>query len=254
MEFLRKVAIVQVRTSSTRLPKKCLLKIFGRTVLEHIICRVKSAKSIDEIYIATTTDSSDDCLEEIAELCKVKLYRGSENDVLDRFYQVAKLAHADIICRITADDPFKDPIIIDQFMEKFLDASCDYVSNTLIPTYPEGIDIEIFSMQALEKAWREAKKNSEREHVTPYIWKNQQIFKVLNIKNEIDLSNLRWTLDNAIDWVFVQQVYDCLYEKTKIFLMKDILELIEKYPYLKEFNKNIVRNEGYLKSIEIEKN
>lgn len=246
---MKKVGIIQVRTTSTRLPNKCLLKIFNKSVLEHIVERLKYAKRLDSICIATTTNSTDDVIEQIGNKVNVPVYRGSEDDVLARFYYAAKSIQADIICRVTADDPLKDPHIIDLFIEQFLKGKYDYLSNTIRPTYPEGIDIEIFSFKALEKAWEEAIFPSEREHVTPYIWKNGNQFRLYNVTYSKDLSEWRWTLDKPEDWVFIQQIYDRLYSDEKVFLMEDILKLLHEEPWLMEINKGTVRNEGYLKSI-----
>lgn len=246
---MNKVGIVQVRTSSTRLPNKCLLKVYGRSILEHILNRLKMSKQLDEICVATTIDRSDDIIEILAGRLNVSVYRGSVNDVLDRFYHAAESLHADVICRVTADDPFKDPRIMDTFIDDLLKGDYDYVSNTIEPSYPEGIDIEIFRFSALERAWKEAKLPSEREHVTPYIWKNKDIFKLYNERYEKDLSGYRWTLDKAEDWVFIQQVYDRLYTEGKLFYMEDILRLLSEEPWLADINKGTVRNEGYLRSI-----
>ncbi|MCI8566628.1 MAG: NTP transferase domain-containing protein [Lachnospiraceae bacterium] len=249
---MNKVAIIQARTASTRLPRKCLLRVCNKTILEHIVLRLKHANCIDTICIATTTNAEDDIIEDTVQGMEVAIYRGSESDVLDRFYQAAKMTKADIICRVTADDPFKDPEIVDNFMGDFLKGGYDYLSNTIKPTYPEGIDIEIFHFNALEKAWKEATLPSEHEHVTPYIWKRPDIFRLYNEVYEEDLSDMRWTLDKAEDWVFVQQIYEYLYKEKGLFLMKDILELLKKHPELTKINRNTVRNEGYLKSIKEE--
>ena len=250
---MKTVGIIQVRTTSTRLPKKCLLKINKKTILEHIILRLKFCKTLDSLCVATTTNKTDDIIECISNELEICVFRGSENDVLDRFYQAAKIISADVICRVTADDPFKDPKIIDNFMREFLVNDYDYLSNTIVPSYPEGIDIEIFRFSALEKAWKDAKLQSEREHVTPYIWKNRNLFKICNKRYKKDISSFRWTLDKPEDWVFIQQIYDRLYEPDKIFYMEDILELLEQEPDLIEINKGTVRNEGYLKSIKQDK-
>jgi len=246
---MNRVAIIQARLGSTRLPGKCLLKLMGRTVIQHIIERIQAAKCIDQIILATTVNEEDQALVDVAHAMGLTVYRGSVNDVLDRFYQAAKMVNADIICRITADDPFKDPNIIDMIINQFIEGKYDYVSNTISPTYPEGLDIEVFSFAALEKAWREAHKPSEREHVTPYIWNNPQAFKLYNVKYAENISHLRWTLDTAPDWVFIQQVYEELYRSKEIFFMNDVLNLLRIRPELNDLNSGIVRNDGYLKSI-----
>ena len=246
---MKRVAIMQARTTSTRLPGKVLLRLFGKTVIEHILTRVRAAKRVDALCVATTTNATDDAVAAIAHACGAAVYRGSEDDVLDRFYQAAKETQADTIIRITADDPFKDPQVIDEIVQTYEQGGLDYVSNTMQPTYPEGIDVEVFSMAALAKAWHEATLPSEHEHVTPYIWKHPELFRTKNVAYEKDLSQLRWTLDKPEDWVFVQQVYDALYPKKPLFLMDDILQLLDERPFLRTLQSATIRNEGYLKSL-----
>lgn len=242
-------AIIQARVSSTRMPGKVLSKIEGKPLLWHIIERVKKAKKIKKVILATTNRKEDKKLIAIAKEQSIDFYAGSENDVLDRFYQAAKKNHADIIVRITSDDPFKDPKIIDSFIRYFLNNKIDYLSNTIKPTYPEGLDVEIFNFKALEKTWKEAEKMSEREHVTPYIWKNPKKFKIKNLLYKKNLSYLRWTIDYPKDLKFAKEIYKRIYHKKKIFLMEDILKILDKEPKLKKINQGIPRNAGYLKSL-----
>ncbi len=246
-------ALIQVRTGSTRLKDKTFVELEGKPLLWHIIDRVKKAKHIKEIVITTTSCKGDDRIEEFAKKDNIRIFRGSEDNVLDRFYQAAKKFNIDVIARVTADDPFKDPRVIDKAINIFLKEDYDYVSNTVKPTYPEGIDIEVFSFKALEKAWKEADKTSEKEHVTPYIWKNPNLFKTFNFEYKEDLSNLRWTIDYEEDYQFAKEVYKRLYKEGEIFYMEDILELLEKEPELAKINQGIVRNEGYEKSLREDK-
>lgn len=249
-EDQRVVAIIQARMGSTRFPGKTLTEICGKPLLQHVIERVQHCELIDEIVVATT-ENKEDCL--IVELCDklgVKSFAGSENDVLDRFYLCAKKFDADIVVRVTADDPFKDPDVIDRAIKELIsDRGLDYVSNTIKPTYPEGIDIEVFAFKALERAWKEAVKISEREHVTPYIWNNPEIFRVSNFENSVNLSDLRWTLDTPQDLEFTREVYKRLFCAGRVFLLKDILALLQKEPELSGINSGIERNAGYKKSI-----
>lgn len=244
------IAIIQARMGSTRLPGKTLVEICGKPLLEHIVERVRYSRLIKEIVVATTTKQEDNVIIDLCTKMRVKSFRGSEDDVLDRFYQCVKRFEADIIVRITADDPFKDPEVIDKAIEAILDNDkLNYVSNTIRPTYPEGIDVEVFTFGTLEKAWKEAREPTEREHVTPYIWNNPDIFKVLNMENDVDLSYMRWTLDTKEDLEFTRAIYKRLYRPNEIFLMKDILEVLAREPELKEINSGVERFAGYKKSM-----
>jgi len=249
------VAIVQARMSSTRLPGKVLIDIQGKPLLEHVVDRVSPSKLINQLVIATTANEKDKAIIDFAQRRGIAYYVGSEDDVLDRFYQTAKIYRVKTIVRITPDNPFKDPEVIDKVVGYYLNhkKSVDYVSNTIKPTYPEGLDVEVFSFTALEKAWREAKLPSEREHVTPYIWNHPELFHVANVENEEDLSHLRWTLDYEEDLRFAREVYARLYHG-QVFLMEDILALLRAEPALRMINQGIARYEGYLRSLEQEQN
>ena len=234
------VAIIQARMGADRLPNKTLELIEDKPLLQHVIERIKTCKKINKIIIATTTNSNDDYIEEFGRRHGIDVYRGSESDVLDRYYKTAKVSNTSIIVRITADDPFKDPEVTDQMISHLLEnAELDYVSNTIEPTYPEGIDTEVFRFNALEKAWKEATSQSEREHVTPYIIKNPDKFNIKNITHSEDLSKLRWTIDYKEDLDFAREVYKKLYRPGQIFLMQDILDLLKEEPHLNEINNKI---------------
>ncbi len=243
-------AIIQARTGSTRLPNKVLVDIVGKSLLEHVADRVRLSRLIDKIVIATSSKERDRVILEMAQGWGIATYAGSEDDVLDRFYQAAKIHKAETVVRITPDDPFKDPEVIDKVIGYYLKYrdNLDYVSNTLKPTYPEGLDVEVFPFYALEKAWQEAKKPSEREHVTPYIWNHPELFRLANIENDEDLSHLRWTLDTEADLRFTREIYARLYHG-HVFLMKDILALLRAEPELTHINQGIARNEGYLRML-----
>ncbi len=239
-------AIIQARMGSSRLPKKTLEKIEGQPLLWHVIQRIKSCKNVDNIVIATTLEKKDDTLEEFCKKNSLLYYRGSTNNVLDRFYQAAKLTNPTIIVRVTADDPFKDPEVTDRIVNELLkDNTLDYASNTIRPTFPEGIDIEAFTFKALETAWKDAKTDYEKEHVTPHMWQNLNKFKTKNITHPQDLSKLRWTIDYPEDMDFAKQVYKRLYKGGEIFKMQDILQLLKQYPYLQEINANIAQRTSF---------
>jgi len=244
------VAIIQARMGSARLPGKTLTEICGKPLLQHIIERIQHCEFIDEIVVATTENKEDYAIIKLSDKLGVKSFTGSENDVLDRFYQCAKKFDADIVVRVTADDPFKDPDVIDRAVKELISGKgLDYVSNTIKPTYPEGIDIEVFAFKALERTWKDAEKISEREHVTPYIWNHPEIFKISNFENNVNLSDLRWTLDTPQDLEFTRDIYKRLYSADSIFFMNDILELLRKEPWLASINTGIERNTGYKKSL-----
>lgn len=249
MEFrLRVVAIIQARMGSNRLPGKVLAEIDGQPLLGILISRVKSSKFIDQIVVATTTERTDDILCDWLTSKGFAYFRGSERDVLDRFWQCAKLYRADVIVRVTADDPLKDSEIIDEALGMLMDSeTVDYVSNTLTPTYPEGLDVEVFRFSSLEKANAEATLDSEREHVTPYIWKNRAKFKSLNLEMNPNLSGWRWTVDKPEDLEFVRSLLR-LVGNDMFTGYRDLIEIVKKNPLLKDINSHTVRNEGYIKS------
>lgn len=247
------VAIIQARTGSTRLPAKTLRILYDRPLLGHVIERVATSRMVGEIVVATSTDASDDPIEELARRMGIGIFRGSETDVLARYHGAASTCGADVVVRVTADDPFKDPEIIDHAVSLLASGKYDYCSNTIIPTFPEGIDIEVFTFEALDKAYNEAVLASEREHVTPYIWKHPERFSIHNFKNNEDLSGLRWTIDYQADFDFAQAVYQRLCPAKRIFLMKDVLDLLRQEQLLGGLSAQVARNEGYHKMLKMEK-
>ena len=249
---MKVLAIIQARMGSTRLPGKSLIDICGQSLLAHVIDRVRACRTVDELLVATTIDAEDDAIEVAARKKQVGCYRGSADDVLDRFFQPARQAGADIIVRITADDPFKDPDVIDRVVKHVLtDPGCDYASNTIEPTFPEGLDVEVFRFSAIARAWKEAALPSEREHVTPYLWKHPERFQIVNVRHPEDLSKLRWTLDYPEDVEFTREIYGRLY-RGQVFKMEEILRLLRDHPQLSAINGAFQRNAGYQKSVESE--
>jgi spore coat polysaccharide biosynthesis protein SpsF len=246
-------AIIQARMTSTRLPGKVMKPLCGKPMLWHIITRLGYAKQLDKIIIATTDREEDKVIVKLAEEMGVAFYCGSLEDVLDRYYQAAKIFNVAHIVRITADCPMIDPEVVDKIITYYQTKKCDYASNTIKPTMPDGLDTEVFIFHTLEKAWKEAKKLSEREHVTPYICNHPEFFKVENYAGDVDLSGMRWVVDEEADYKFITEVYKNLYKDGEIFYTKDVLDLLSKHPELIEINKNIKRNEGYLKSLELNK-
>lgn len=235
--------------SSTRLPGKVLLPLGDTTVLGSTISQVKGSRKIGRIVVATSEHADDD---PIAAECKklgVEVFRGSLEDVLDRYYQAAKRFNAENICRVTADCPLIDPAIIDRAAEEFEKEQPDYISTGREKTtYPDGMDTEIFSLKALERAWKEAKLPSEREHVTPYIWKHPEIFKLAEIQNDRDLSHVRLTLDEQADYDVLQDVVSHVRPVT----MERTIAYLSSHPEIAAKNSSIERDEGYKKSVALE--
>lgn len=247
--------IVQARINSTRLPGKVMMDISGKPMLLHIINRIKPCKTINKIIIATTKRDEDQAIIELAKNSNIETFSGDENDVLDRYYQAAKAFKGNVIVRVCGDCPLIDYELIDRFVLFYLNNSSkfDYVGMGENSHYPYGLDVEVFSFKALEKAWKEAKLSSEREHVTPYIWKNTNLFRCTFLKSDEDLSNFLWAVDRQEDLNFIRKIYDNLYDTNKIFLTNDVLKLLKENPNLLEINKNSIRREGYYKSINHDK-
>lgn len=226
------VAIVQARMGSTRLPGKVMKKMKGRPVLFHFIRRMHESKKIDKIVIATPDKAESQPILDLAKEMDVEIFKGSESDVLDRFYQAAKKHKADIIVRVTSDCPLLDPMVVDRVIGKFLEGGHDYVSNNLEKSFPHGLDTEVFSFKALEKAWKETADEYDREHVTPYFYRNPDKFKLSNVSNSEDQSRYRWTLDTKEDFAFISEVYKRMYREGEIFYTEDILNLLSENPHL----------------------
>lgn len=246
------LAIIQARMGSSRLPGKVLLDLAGRPVLWHGYTRASQAGRLDRVMVATTDAPGDEPIRAFCRQQGIICFGGSENDVLDRYVQAALSAGAkdgDGIARITADCPLIDPAVIDAVIKEYLESGADYASNVQPPTFPDGLDVEVFSFSALQKAWREARLPSEREHVTPYLRNHPERFTQRNVKNSQDLSALRWTLDEPADYALLQKVVAALYEQKANFYMTDVLQLMSDHPEWQEINQGFVRNEGYLKSL-----
>jgi spore coat polysaccharide biosynthesis protein SpsF (cytidylyltransferase family) len=243
------IAIIQARTGSTRLPGKVLMRICGKSVLEHVVERVMACSLIDEIFVATTIAKDDIGIVKLCCSRNIRVFCGSENDVLDRFYQLAKLIQPTNIVRITSDCPIIDPIVIDNIISQHMFRGVDYTSNTLIETYPDGLDTEVFTYKALNKAWTNAKLNSEREHVTPYIKNHSEKFTHHSVISVIDYSKKRWTLDTEQDFQLISFIFENLYPTKNNFGIDDVLSLLERYPEIEHLNAETVRNEGYIKSL-----
>ena len=239
--FLSQTAfIIQARMTSTRLPGKILLPVLGKPLLELQIERLRRVRSDVKIIIATTKNDSDQCIVDFSEKNQILLYRGSETDVLSRYYEAASKYEVKNIIRITSDCPLIDPEVIDQLIETYRsEDDIDYASNTLIRTYPRGMDAEIFAYTALEKAFYFGKSAFQREHVTPYIYQNPDIFKLKNQANLKDLSEIRLTVDTREDFELIMKVYEYLYPQDHNFGLQEIVKLFEVQPDLLKINAHI---------------
>lgn len=244
---MKAVAIIQARTDSTRLPGKVMKKIGEFPLIEILFIRLSSSKRLDEIVLATTSSPSDDELAEYMKKKGYKVFRGSEDDVLDRFYEAALQYEADSVVRVTGDCPLVDPEIVDKAIDTFQESSADYVSNTMKPTYPDGLDVSVTSFSAIEEAAKNATESYDREHVVPYIRKRDK-FKSLNFTSDgDDLSSLRWTVDEPEDFEVIFNIFDHFSPNIE-FGYNDVLELRNERPELFEANNELLRDEGSIMS------
>lgn len=242
------VAIVQARMSSTRLPGKVLLELGGKTCIEQIYRRLQSCRTLNKIILATSTNVEDNPIEQLCKKAGLICFRGSLDDVLDRYYKAAKYYNADYIVRITADCPVIDPSVVDEVVTSAV--SDDYDQFYLSGSFPDGLDVEVFKFQALEIAWSNAQLKSEREHVGPYFGNNPSIFKRGSIEIFNEMGHYRWTMDEPCDYNLIKIIYEKLDHADKIFTTKDIVDLYIKIPELFEINSGIIRNAGYALSLQ----
>lgn len=239
------VCIIQARTTSNRLPNKVLLNLpynGYKTVLEQVINRVKKSKYINKIVIATTINETDNKIEKLCENLQISCYRGSENNVLSRYYEAATKYKTDLVVRITSDCPCIDNEILDELIEKHLNEKNDYTSNSLVRTFPHGLDCEVFSYKILKEAYENAKEKFEFEHVTPYVYKtNKNKYKIgqLLLNKNKEYSKIRITLDTKEDYILLCEVYDNLYSNNKYFNCEDIINLFEEKKWLYLINNSI---------------
>lgn len=227
---MRIVAIIQARMGSTRLPGKILKKVNGRPLLSYQLERLQQSNFISDLVIATTTDEKDDVIVEFCKLNNILWFRGSEEDVLARYYETAKRFNADAIVRITSDCPIIDVQVVNKTITYFIDNNFDYVSNTVDRTYPRGLDTEVFTFAALEKAHKEAVMERDREHVTAYFYTNPDIFKIAGVRNEVDYSKYRWTVDTEEDFQLIENIIENLYSENPQFTLYDTVKLMEANP------------------------
>lgn len=242
-------AIIQARVSSTRLPGKILKELpygSGITVLQQVIRRLKRSKKLNSIIVATTVGKKDNDIVAAAKKERVKFFRGSANNVLSRYYLCAKQNNLDIIVRITSDCPCIDPKIVDSIIKEHIKTKADYTSNTLKRTFPRGLDVEVFGFDALKKSHKMAKRNYEKEHVTPYIYKNPRIFKIIQVKAAYKLRapDIRITLDTKKDYALLSAVFNSLRGENEYFDLSDLLKLFKEKPWLRLINKDVIQKKS----------
>jgi len=247
---LKIVAVIQARMGSTRLSKKAIKKILGKTLIEWVRYRLQFSQMVDQIVLSTADTAENDVLAEHAEKIGLEYYRGSESDLISRLLETAKKFSADAIIRITGDCPLVDPKMVDGLVKKYLEdpENIDYVCNILPPTYPDGMDIEIISPAALKKLDKEVKNKLYREWLTTTIMENPDKYRILNVPYERNISDLRLTVDYPEDFELAEKIFKNLHEEGKIFFMEDILQLFKKEPSLIGINKNRI-DQGIINNI-----
>jgi spore coat polysaccharide biosynthesis protein SpsF len=238
---MKKIAIIQTSMNSAKLPGKALKKLSNQTVLAQVIKRVLACPRIDEIVVATTTLTEDDCIIKEAEKLGIKWFRGNENNFLETYYVIAQKYQAEALIRITDDCPLLDIEILEDIVSFFQEESemglkIDYASNIVRPSFPLGLDAEIFTFANLEIAYNHATKDHEKAQVTPYIYEHPEKFSLHNLSYDDDLSHYRWLLETPEDYELIKIFYDNLYDKNSLFGMDDILELLEKNPKIAQIN------------------
>jgi spore coat polysaccharide biosynthesis protein SpsF len=233
------LAIVQARTGSRRLPGKVLMDLGGQTVLARVVSRLKKrSREIDEMVVATTRRPADDRIVEACESLQVPCFRGAEHDVLDRYYQAAHSYSADTVVRITADCPLIDPELVDETIRVLREERADYASNLFPRTYPRGLDAEVFTIAALDRAWSEAREPYQREHVTPYLYEHPETFRLAVVRGGVDHSRYRWTLDTLEDLELLRTIYS-FFDGRDDFSWQEVLQVIERKPNLSELNSKV---------------
>lgn len=238
---MKVVIIVQARMTSTRLPGKVLKQIQGKSLLEYQLERLRRVKLADEIVIATTTNETDQPIVEFCERLGVACFRGSEHDVLARYHDAATLHQADMVVRVTSDCPLIDPAVIDQVIGFFLNhiEEYDYVTNCLKRTYPRGMDAEVLSFQVLHEAFVEAVEPEEREHVTPFIYRHPERYRLANIDFSENQEHHRWTVDTPEDFELVEKILTALYPVHPDFSLEDVLDLLQRHPNWANINAHV---------------
>lgn len=234
--------IVQARMTSTRLPGKVLMPVMGRPVMEYQLDRLREVPRT-RLCVATTTNGTDGPIEDLCRKLGIAVHRGPEEDVLARYLEAAAAMQADPVIRVTSDCPLIDPDVVSRVIALYERGDCDYASNTLTRTFPRGLDTEVVSRRALEMAGREATRLADREHVTPFLYRQPERFRLCGLEHTGDLSDHRWTVDTVEDYRFVSEVIEELYPQNPRFRMAEILDLLERRPELREINRGVEQRE-----------
>jgi spore coat polysaccharide biosynthesis protein SpsF len=236
------LAIVQARMSSTRYPGKVLAPLAGQPMILRQLERIQRAKTLDAIVVATSTDASDDELAEIVKASGFDVVRGDLNDVLARFIQVIDQYQPETVVRLTADCPLISPQVIDQVVTRFNQGDFDYASNTMTPTYPDGLDVEVVKASVLQEVYGTSTDKNEREHVTLGVYRQPDKYRIVNVAGEVDLSHLRWTVDTPEDSAFVKAIYDDLYPENPNFDLEDVMSYLQNHPGRTRTTMDAIRN------------
>jgi spore coat polysaccharide biosynthesis protein SpsF len=239
---MKVIAAVQARMGSSRLPNKVMALIEGKPMVWHIAMRLHHAKFLQDVVFSIPNGTSDDSLRYVAIMEGVPYYAGKENDIIDRMYQTARAFGADALVRITADSPLVDPEIVDSIVRTLVKDNLEYVCNVCPCTFPAGMAVEAYSVELLERLWKDVTDATYREWPAVYLWERLCQLQTANLAHYCDLSNLRWTVDYEDDLTFVREVYKNLYSPNKIFLMEDILELLRRCPDIAAINAGINTN------------
>ena len=239
-------AIIQARCGSTRFPNKVFANIDGKPLLWHVVNRLRYSEMIDDIIIATTVNIKDDEIEDWCKVESIKCFRGSEEDVLNRYYCASIAFPSDVVVRVTADDPFKEPKVINKVIRKLIDEQFDVVTNDFPPSFPEGLDCEAFTFKVLDLMEKTAQDTFEREHVTQYVYRNPEKFRIGNVESEVQLSCYRWTIDNIEDYEMVKAIYANREKGSEgILLMDEILGILKRCPEIAKINSQVKRSAMY---------
>jgi spore coat polysaccharide biosynthesis protein SpsF len=241
---MKRVIILQARMNSSRLPGKVLMPVLGKPLLAYELERLQRVRNCDALVVATTTDAADDPVAALCQEMAIACYRGSEHDVLDRYYQAAKISQADLVVRVTGDCPLIDPDVVSEAISLFetsatSDTPIDYVSNTLQRSFPRGLDTEVFSFKALESAWKEAVDPAEREHVTGFIYRHPERFRLQGYRQPMNRSQLRWTVDLPEDFELVAMILEALFPENPTFTQEDVVRLLKRHPAWSGINAHV---------------